>query len=250
MVCSIDFKYYEILQFNFCCFSSVTFGHYNSLINNRVFYYNICGFLAEWWFGYNIPIKWIKFIILSLKRIGTLEVKTLRCLTSKFWEFEFDLRPSEVNSGQNSSAVWKPILWFPIQLPLTLSISKCFSDVRHQSSIATFFLIRTVFEIFDSKVFRVWPSTFKGYLRSKVFPSFERQCMISYLTSIDISCLSHTLFVILTSKCFKFRPWPSTFRPGVNKIFIIQKPVPDFLSNLNGNFLSSYRFRCIWLQSF
>ena len=31
MVCSIDLKYYEILQFNFCCFSSVTFGHYNSL---------------------------------------------------------------------------------------------------------------------------------------------------------------------------------------------------------------------------
>ena len=31
MVCSIDLKYYEILQFNFCCFLSVTFGHYNSL---------------------------------------------------------------------------------------------------------------------------------------------------------------------------------------------------------------------------
>ena len=30
MVCSIDLKYYEILQLNFCCFSSVTFGHYNS----------------------------------------------------------------------------------------------------------------------------------------------------------------------------------------------------------------------------
>ena len=30
MVCFIDLKYYEILQFNFCCFSSVTFGHYNS----------------------------------------------------------------------------------------------------------------------------------------------------------------------------------------------------------------------------
>ena len=30
MVCTIHLKYYEILQFNFCCFSSVTFGHYNS----------------------------------------------------------------------------------------------------------------------------------------------------------------------------------------------------------------------------
>ena len=27
MVCSIDLKYYGILQFNFCCFSSVMFGH-------------------------------------------------------------------------------------------------------------------------------------------------------------------------------------------------------------------------------
>ena len=30
MVRSIDLKYYQISQFNFCCFSSVTFGHYNS----------------------------------------------------------------------------------------------------------------------------------------------------------------------------------------------------------------------------
>ena len=30
MACSIDLKYYEILQFNFCCFLSVTIGHYNS----------------------------------------------------------------------------------------------------------------------------------------------------------------------------------------------------------------------------
>ena len=30
------------------------------------FYYNVCGFSAERWFGYNIPIK---FIMLSLKRI-------------------------------------------------------------------------------------------------------------------------------------------------------------------------------------
>ena len=30
MVCSIDLIYYDILKFNFCCFLSVTFGHYNS----------------------------------------------------------------------------------------------------------------------------------------------------------------------------------------------------------------------------
>ena len=32
---------------------------------------------------------------------NTLEIKTLSCFTSKFSGFEFDLRPSEVNSGQN-----------------------------------------------------------------------------------------------------------------------------------------------------
>ena len=133
---------------------------------------------------------------------------------------------------------------------MTLSISKSFSDVRHQFSINTFFLSRTVFEIFDSKVFRVWPSTFKGYLRSEVFSPFESQCMISYLTSIDISCLPHTLFVILTSKCFKFWPRPSTFRCHLKrKKFIIRKHVPDFLSNFHWNFLSLYRFRYIWLLS-
>ena len=68
---------------------------------------------------------------------NTLEIKTLCCLTSKFWGFEFDLRPSKVNSGQNIVAVWKPILKFPIQHLLTLSTSKYFSEVRHQSLLLT-----------------------------------------------------------------------------------------------------------------
>ena len=55
------------------------------------------------------------------------------------------------------------------------------------TSIDTFFLSRTVFEIFNFKVFRVWPwpLTFRGHLRSKIFPPFESPYMTSYLTSID-----------------------------------------------------------------
>ena len=50
-----------------------------------------------------------------------------------------------------------------------------------------FSLFRTVFEIFDYKVFRVWPwpLTIKGHLRSKIFSLFESPYMTSYLTSVD-----------------------------------------------------------------
>ena len=43
------------------------------------------------------------------------------------------------------------------------------------TSIGTFSQSRTVFEIFDFKVFRVWPwpLTFRGHPRSKIFPLFE-----------------------------------------------------------------------------
>ena len=62
-------------------------------------------------------------------------------------------------------------------------MSKCFSDIR---VFYWRFLSRTVFEIFDFKVFRVWPLTFKGYLRSKLFSPFESPYMISYLTSMTL----------------------------------------------------------------
>ena len=64
--------------------------------------------------------------------------------------------------------------------------------------IDTFSLFCTVFEIFDIKVFRVWPwpLTFRGHLRSKIFPPFESPYMISYLTSVYTFSLSHTVFEI------------------------------------------------------
>ena len=78
------------------------------------------------------------------------------------------------------------------------------------TSIDTFSLSRTVFGIFNFKVFRVWPwpLTFRGHLRSKIFPPFESSCMTSYLTSIDTFSLSRTVFEIFDFKVFRVWPWP------------------------------------------
>ena len=81
------------------------------------------------------------------------------------------------------------------------------------TSIDTFFLSPTVFEIFDFKVFSVWPwpLTFRGHLRPKILPSFESPYMTSYLTSIDTFFLSRTVFEIFDFKVFGVWPWPLTF---------------------------------------
>ena len=82
------------------------------------------------------------------------------------------------------------------------------------TSINTFSLSCTVFEIFDFKVFRVWPwpLTFRGHPRSKIFPLFESPYMTSYFTSIGICSLSRTVFEIFDFKVFRVWPWPLTFR--------------------------------------
>ena len=107
--------------------------------------------------------------------------------------------------------------------PLTLRShlgSKIFSPFEspymtsYLTSIDTFSLSHTVFEIFDFKVFRVWPwpLTFRGHLRSKILSLFESPYMTSYLTSIDTFFLSRTVFEIFDFKVFRVWPWPLTFR--------------------------------------
>ena len=80
--------------------------------------------------------------------------------------------------------------------------------------IDIFSLSRTVFEIFDFKVFTVWPwpLTFRGHLRSNIFSPFESPYMTSYLTPIDTFSLYRTVFEIFDIKVFKVWPWPLTFR--------------------------------------
>ena len=71
---------------------------------------------------------------------------------------------------------------------------------------------RTVFKIFDFKVFRVWtwPLTPKGHLGSNFFILFESPYMTSYLTSMDNIFLSCAVFEIFNFKVFRFWPWPLT----------------------------------------
>ena len=91
------------------------------------------------------------------------------------------------------------------------------------TSIDTFSLSRTVFELFDFKVFRVWPwpLTFRGHLRSNIFSPFESPYMTSYSTPIDIFSLSRTVFEIFDFKGFRVWSWPLTFRGDPrSKIFL------------------------------
>ena len=61
---------------------------------------------------------------------------------------------------------------------------------------------RTVFEILDFTVLRVWPWPLipKGHLRSINFIPFESSYMTSYLTSIDTISLSRTVLEIMPVK--------------------------------------------------
>ena len=101
------------------------------------------------------------------------------------------------------------------------------------TSIGTCSLSRTVFEIFDFKVFRVWPwpLIFRGHPRSKIFPLFESPYMTSYLTSIDTFSLSRTVFEIFDFKVFRVWPWPLTFRGH---------PRPKIFSLFENPYMTSY----------
>ena len=73
------------------------------------------------------------------------------------------------------------------------------------TSMDTISLSLTVFEIFDFKVFRVWPwpLTSKGHLGSKNFTPLESPYMTSYLTSMDTISLSRTILEIIPVKILK-----------------------------------------------
>ena len=120
--------------------------------------------------------------------------------------------------------------------------------------IDIFSLYRTVFEIFDFKVFRVWPwpLTFRGHPRSKIFQLFESSYMTSYLTPIDIFSLSRTVFEIFDFKGFRVWSWPLTFRGDPrSKIFSpFESPYMNLYPTSIDTFSLSYRFWDIRLQSF
>ena len=100
------------------------------------------------------------------------------------------------------------------------------------TSMDTIFLSRSVFEIFDFKIFRIWPwpLTFKGHLGFKKVIPFERPYMSSYLTSMDTISLSRTVFEIFDFKVFRVWPWPSTPKSHLmsKKIIPFEKPYMTF----------------------
>ena len=106
------------------------------------------------------------------------------------------------------------------------------------TSIDSFFLSRTVFEIFDFKVCRVWPwpLTFRGHLGSKIFPLFESSYMTFYLTSIDTFSLSHTVFEIFDFEVFRVWPRPLTFKGHLgSKMFsLFESPyITSYLTSID-----------------
>ena len=131
--------------------------------------------------------------ILLLLALSLYLVPFLRYSTSKFfrvWPWPLTFR------GHLRSNIFSPF-----ESPYMTS---CLTPID------TFSLSRTVFEIFDFKVFRVWPwpLTFRGHLRSNIFSPFESPYMTSYLTPIDTFSLSRTVFEIFDFKVFRVWPWP------------------------------------------
>ena len=91
------------------------------------------------------------------------------------------------------------------------------------TSMDTISLFRTVFEIFDFEIFRVWPwpLTSEGHLGSKTFIPFRSPYMTCYLTSMDTISLSRTVFEIFDFKVSRVWPWPLTSKNHLrSKIFI------------------------------
>ena len=140
--------------------------------------------------------------------------------------------------------VWTWPLTFKGQLG-----SKIFSPFKssdftsYVTSIDTFFLSRTVFEILDFEVLRVWPRllTFRYHLGSKIFSLFESSYMTSYLTSIDIFFLSRTVFGIFDFEVFRVWPRPLTFKGQLgSKIFpLFESPyMTSYLTSIDTFFLS------------
>ena len=123
------------------------------------------------------------------------------------------------------------------------------------TSMDTISLSLTVLEIFDFKMFRVWPwpLTLKGHLWSKKIFPFESPYVTSYLTSMDTISLSFTVFETFDLKNFRVWPWPLTPNGhlGSKNLYTVRKPIYESLFDFYGHHISiSYRFRDIRLQNF
>ena len=111
------------------------------------------------------------------------------------------------------------------------------------TSMGTISLSRTVCEILDFNVFRVWPwpLTSRGHLGSKNCKPFESPCITFYLTSMDTISLSCTVFEIFDFKVFRVWPWPLTSKGhlGSNIFILFESPyMTSYLTSMDTIFLS------------
>ena len=163
-----------------------------------------------------------------------------------FWVWPWPLTPKSHLASKNDSPFERPYIYdFLFDFyGHRLSISYRFRDIRLQSfkgltltfdpwrssgvknifsferpftttyltSMDTISLSRTVSEILDFEVFRVWPwpLTPEGHLGSKKFVPLESPYRTSYLTSMDTISLSRTVSDIFKFKVFRVWPWPLT----------------------------------------
>ena len=111
------------------------------------------------------------------------------------------------------------------------------------TSIDTFSLSRTVFDIFDFIVFRVWPwpLTSEVHLGSNFFIEFESPYMTFYLTFMDTISLSRTVFETFDFKVFRSSPWHLTSKGHLGSIFF--KPfesqyITSYLTSIDTTTLS------------
>ena len=120
-----------------------------------------------------------------------------RYWTLKFLGFDLDPWPPKV--------IWGQKVLFHSKSPYMTSYLSSMDNISPS---------RTVFEIFDFKVFRVWPwpSTPNNKLGSKKLYHLKAHIifMTSYLTAMDNISLSRTVFEIFDFKVFRVWPWPST----------------------------------------
>ena len=149
-------------------------------------------------------------------------------LTSKILGFDLDLDLWFLKAicSQNFYTIWKPIYFeiFDFEVfkvwswPLTpkghlgsknVIPFECLYMISYLTSMDNNSLSRTVFEVFDFKVCRVWPwpLTSKGHLGSKIIIPFESPYMTSYLTFMDNISLSRTVFEIFDFNVSRVWPW-------------------------------------------
>ena len=218
IVQTITFKLWDKTQFKcnglfYLIFAVFHLWPLKLLINNPVFYYNICVFflpknksnLNEMFYPTIIGLFWENIL-------ETIEL-------FDFLGFDFDFWPSEIVLLCHSKAC----TWLPVSLPLKffLHISYGFEDIWLQSFKGLTLTIE------------LWKSS-----EVRIFLPFESQYITSYLTSFDFQ--SCTVFEIFGFEVFRVWSWSLTFKShlGVKNMFTIRKTIHDFQSNSYYHFLS------------